>query len=541
MIGPMLPRSQLAPHAVAQWAQDRPDQIALMRVDSDASLTYRDLHDQVLRWAAAYERLGVRAGSHVATMIPNSAEAYIAWLGLGWLRAVEVPLNNGYTGKMLQYTLSQSDSTMLVVHRRFVDRLAAIAAELPQLERVVVLDDPADDQPPSADGASGFDITTLPFAVSTQREFLEGVEPAVGLEGPEYRDITAIIYTSGTTGPSKGVVLPWAGMLNMWSWAPAETFGVGEAIYGAFPSFHVSGKSVFNGVVVRGGTLVYREKFSATQFWDDIRRTNCVSAGLVGPMTALLWAQPNRDDDADNPLRNVLLGPMIPEMEAFEKRFDLKVGTCYGMTEIGASFTVGFEKKPWQTCGKQRTDYPWHEVRLVDDNDEEVPLGEVGELMLRTAEPWSLNVGYYKMPEKTAEAWRNGWFHTGDAFRRDADGWYYFVDRMKDSIRRRGENISSFEVENFVIEHPLVADCAAIGVPAQYGEDEVMVVCVVTDREKFTPRGLIDWLEPRMPKFMLPRFVDVMDDLPRNQTSMRVLKFELRTRGVADTTWDRDA
>ena len=160
MIGPMLPRSQLAPHAVAQWAQDRPDQIALMRVDSDASLTYRDLHDQVLRWAAAYERLGVRAGSHVATMIPNSAEAYIAWLGLGWLRAVEVPLNNGYTGKMLQYTLSQSDSTMLVVHRRFVDRLAAIAAELPQLARVVVLDDPPDDQPPSADGESAFDITT---------------------------------------------------------------------------------------------------------------------------------------------------------------------------------------------------------------------------------------------------------------------------------------------------------------------------------------------------------------------------------------------
>ena len=535
MMVPMLARTQLAPHAIAQWARDRPDQVAVMRVDTGDALSYHDLHEQTLRWAAAFERLGVRAGSHVATMIPNSAEAYIAWLGLGWLRAIEVPLNNDYTGRMLQYTLSQSDSTMLVIHRRFVDRLESIASELPQIERVIVLDDPI------GDDTSDFDVATLPFALSTQPEFLAGIEPAVGLEGPEYRDITAIIYTSGTTGPSKGVILPWSAMLNMWSWAPAETFGAGEAVYGAFPSFHVSGKSVFNGVVVRGGKLVYREKFSATHFWDDVRRSNCVSAGLVGPMTALLWAQPARADDADNPLRNVLLGPMIPEMEAFEKRFDLQVGTCYGMTEIGASFCVGFERKPWQTCGKARTDYPWHEVRLVNDYDEEVPMGDVGELILRTPVPWALNVGYYKMPEKTAEAWRNGWFHTGDAFRRDADGWYYFVDRMKDSIRRRGENISSFEVENFVIEHPLVADCAAIGVPAQYGDDEVMVVCVVTDREKFSARDLIEWLEPRMPKFMLPRFVDVMDDLPRNQTSMRVLKFELRTRGVADTTWDRDA
>src|SRR5688572_2886528 len=199
----MLPRSQLAPHAIAQWAQDRPDQAAVMRVDSGAALTYHDLHDQVLRWAAAYERLGVRAGSHVATMIPNSAEAYLAWLGLSWLRAVEVPLNNGYTGRMLQYTISQSDSTMLVIHRRFVDRLAPIAAELPLLEHVVVLDDPADDE------QADFDVSSPPFPTSNQRDFFAGVEPATGLDGPEYRDITAIIYTSGTTGPSKGVITPW--------------------------------------------------------------------------------------------------------------------------------------------------------------------------------------------------------------------------------------------------------------------------------------------------------------------------------------------
>lgn len=534
----MLHRSQLAPHGIAHWAGVSPDRVAVKHADEGGRrLTYRELHTSVLRWAAAYRRLGVGAGTHVATMIPNSPEAYIAWMGLGWLKAVEVPLNNAYVGKMLQYTLDQSDSSVLVVHRRFVDRLAPIANELPTLKKVVVIDDPVDGE------VTDFDISSLPFEVCEQESFLAGVEPAIDLDGPEYRDITAIVYTSGTTGPSKGVITPWAGMLQMWSWAPAATFAPGEALYGAFPSFHISGKSVFNGVVVRGGTLVYREKFSATQFWDDVRRNNCVSAGTVGPMTALLWAQPAKPDDHDNPLRTLLLGPMIPEMAEFEQRFGVKVGTCYGMTEIGSPFWVGFDEpnKPSNTCGKARADYPWHEARLVDENDEEVPLGQVGELMVRTPVPWALNVGYYKMPEKTVEAWRNGWFHTGDAFRRDEHGWYYFVDRMKDAIRRRGENISSFEVENFVIEHPLVADCSAIGVPAKFGEDEVMVFVVVTDRDKFSPADLVAWLDNRMPKFMVPRYVEVLDDLPRNETSMRVKKFDLRAWGVGPNTWDREA
>ena len=161
---------------------------------------------------------------------------------------------------------------------------------------------------------------------------------------------------------------------------------------------------------------------------------------------------------------------------------------------------------------------------------------------MRTREPWALNAGYYKMPEQTAEAWRNGWFHTGDAFRCDEDGWYYFVDRMKDTIRRRGENISSFEVENFVIEHPEVADCAAVGVPhrarRRRGHRRASSSPI---RRRSTPPTLIEFLEPRMPRFMVPRYVEVVDDLPRNETSARVRKSELRQRGVTATTWDRVA
>jgi crotonobetaine/carnitine-CoA ligase len=163
----------------------------------------------------------------------------------------------------------------------------------------------------------------------------------------------------------------------------------------------------------------------------------------------------------------------------------------------------------------------------------------VGELIVRSAEPWSLNAGYYQMPEKTALAWRNGWFHTGDAFRADADGWYYLVDRMKDSIRRRGENISSFEVETIVRGYPGVGDCAAIAVPAKLGEDEVMVVIETSDPRGFSPAALLEWLEPRMPRFMLPRYVELVAALPRNATTQRVKKHELRARGVTKATWDR--
>jgi len=178
-------------------------------------------------------------------------------------------------------------------------------------------------------------------------------------------------------------------------------------------------------------------------------------------------------------------------------------------------------------------------VRLVDEHDEPVATGEVGEMIVRTREPWALNGGYYKMPEATVAAWRNGWFHTGDAFRCDDEGWYYFVDRMKDAIRRRGENISSFEVENHVLQHPAVVECAAVGVRTEHGDEDVMAVVVVKD-VGFDPRELVDFLAPRMPRFMVPRYVRVVEDLPRNETTRRVRKHDLRDEGITPTTFDRE-
>ena len=162
-------------------------------------------------------------------------------------------------------------------------------------------------------------------------------------------------------------------------------------------------------------------------------------------------------------------------------------------------------------------------------------------LIVRSAEPWALNVGYYRMPEQTVAAWRNGWFHTGDAFRRDDDGWFYFVDRLRDTIRRRGENISSFELETIVNEHPNIVECAVVGIRADLGEDDVLVGVIPHDAASFDPAELLEFLEPRMPRYMLPRYVQVVEDLPRTEASMRVRKHELRDRGVTTDTWDREA
>jgi len=513
----VLDRNCLAPNAVARWAAEAPGAVALEHVGG-ARITYSQLHHDAQAWAAALESLGVSEGDHVATLLPNTFESHRALLALGWLRAVEVPLNTAYVGRMLAYTVDHSDATTLVTVSEFAERVDAVSAELPKLERLVVVD-----------GDEFGDVVA------------RGAPSEAAWPGPEYRDIHSLMYTSGTTGPSKAVITPWAVMYQFWSWVPPDTLEPGDGLYCTMPMFHNSGRSAFNYAMVRGARFVLRDRFSATQFWDDVRALDCRTAALIGPMTALVYSAPPSPDDADNPLRNVILGPMIPEIDDFERRFSVRTATCYGQTEVGIPVATGWDHGPWANCGRARTDYPWPDAVVVDEYDQPVATGEVGELVVRSAEPWALNVGYYKMPEQTVAAWRNGWFHTGDAFRVDEDGWYYFVDRLRDTIRRRGENISSFEVETLVVEHDGVVECAAIGVPALHGEDDVLVAVIVRDAATFDPAALVGFLEPRMPRFMLPRYVLVVDDLPRTEASMRVRKHELRARGVPDGTYDREA
>ncbi len=527
----MLDQRCLAPHAIAYHASASPDAVAIQHVDGPR-LTYAELHHEALAWAGAFAALEIGARTHVATMLTNRFEAHRTMVALGWLCAVEVPLNTAFLGRMLHYALELADVTVLVTESQFVDRVLAIAPELPLLHTVVVVDV---DEP-------GFDAAPANIRLVGLAALLAGAASnATTFAGPLDRDTAALMFTSGTTGASKAVITPWAVVYQNWSWVPDDTLAEGLGLYCAMPLFHNSGRGAFNYAMVRGARFVMRDKFSASSFWSDVRHHRCEAAALVGPMTALLWSAPELPDDADNPLRSVVLGPMIPEMEQFKKRFGVRVTTTYGQTEIGCPLASGWDHGPPTTCGRVRTDYPWPEIRLANEFDEPVEQGAVGEMLVRTRAPWSMNAGYYKMPAQTATAWRNGWFHTGDAFVLDEVGNYAFLDRMRDTIRRRGENISSFEVENAVVEHPAVIEVAAIGVPAALGEDEVFVAVIVRDRTTFDPAELVAFLADRMPRFMVPRYVDVVDDFPRVETSLRVKKTEVRERGVTATTWDRES
>lgn len=524
----MLDRSRVLPHMLAGLAAATPDRDFYVDIVEGRALTCAELHREFLVWADGFRAIGVAPGENVVTMLPNNYVATEAWLGLSWLPAVEVPLNVAYRGPMLEYIINNCDARVAVFAARFLDRLVEVAPALEHLETVVV---------PDAEES----LPDLPLRVLSGAQLLEGRQPAVDLAGPEYYDICCMIYTSGTTGPSKGVLVPWGELYQFGGSSPENLLAQGDGYYMSLPQFHVGGKSGVYIAAQFNARLIVRETFSPTAFWDDIRTHRVTAAGLVGPMASLLMSLPPKPDDADSPLQRCTMGPLVPNVEEFKKRFGVEVSTGYGMTEIAAPLASdGFNLVDNTSCGKVRTGYPGYEVRVVNEFDEPLGPGDVGELIVRTDAPWALNAGYYGMPEVTARAWRNGWFHTGDGFRYDEDGNFYFVDRMKDAIRRRGENISSFEVEAYVLRHPPVAEAAAVAVPSEHGEDEVKVVVVPREGEEFSPEGLIEFLIPIMPRFMVPRYVEVAQALPRTQT-MRIQKMKLRDVPIGDDTWDREA
>ena len=403
-----------------------------------------------------------------------------------------------------------------------------IAGELPDVKQVVVFGDLAE-QPGS-----------LPFEVISAAEFLDGAEQHERSE-PGPWDISSLIYTSGTTGLSKAVMVPWgqfhASLLS--GLFPLEA-AQGGNIYSFYPPFHVTGKSGFYMPAAFQGQAVIREVFSTKDFWDDVKTYDATLSIVLAPMAQFLMGIPERDDDADNPMQTVVMAPVIPNIDAFKKRFGLEVYTTYNMTEINCPIVRPEEpctSNNYASCGRAREGV---EVRIVDEHDQVVPPNVPGELIVR-GEPWELNVGYWHMPDKTAEAWRNGWFHTGDALKYDEDGNYYFVDRAKDYIRRRGENISSFEVESVVNEHPDILESGAVAVPADEGEDEVKIAVVLNRGADFNPADLIKFLASRMPRFAIPRYVEIWDELPKTEATARIQKAKIREAGVSDRTWDRVA
>jgi crotonobetaine/carnitine-CoA ligase len=520
----VLDRDLVLPHLIARRAKEDAHRPFVQHVDG-ASLTFAELHEAALSWAGVLQAEGVTAGDRVVVMLPPCFDAITAWLGTAWLRAIEVPLHTAYRGRMLEYTITNSQAKVAILHREFLPRIAEVFDQLPSDLRVVVVGGEGQNAGPTAGGRP---VEDLRRSAPAPRDLL----------GPERHDISSILYTSGTTGPSKGVMVPWAqAHATATGCIPLEPLGEDDAWYSPYPLFHASGKIPVYAMALVRGRVVIRERFHGPSFWPDIEAFGCTTTMMIGATAGYIADQRRQLGVVDSPLRHVLVSPPPADPVAFEAEFGVRICSTFNMTEISAPISTEWRPMTDRTCGKVR---PGYECRIVDPHDQEQPDGTPGELIVRSDEPWRLMAGYWNMPEKTAEAWRNGWFHTGDVCLRDERGEFFFIDRVKDAIRRRGENISSMEVEVVVIEHPGVHECAAFGVPAAGGEEEVKIAIVVADPAAFDPEELIAFLIPRMPRFMVPRYVEVLDALPRTSTE-KVRKDELRDRGLDDGTWDRRA
>jgi crotonobetaine/carnitine-CoA ligase len=504
----------MLPQVIARYAATTPDRLLVQEVDG-GRLTYSQVHHEATRWSNAAGCWGITPGETVLTMLGPSCTWLSLWIGLGYARAVDTPVNTEYRGLMLRYAIEHSKARLMIIEREFAELLTAEVIAGTSLQTVVVL----------GDDASGLCIPSL-----SSHEFLAQGKPREDSLSAQPWDIGAMVLTSGTTGRSKYVLAPW-GMIYQ---AAGGVFDYGDlgpddVLYAPLPVYHMAARYLIYAVALAGGSVVLRRRFSLGSFWDDVRRHGC-TIGLIFAFTKLLYTQPPAQNDHDNPLRFVVMAPTIPEYREFAERFAVRIRAGYGMSEIGVPLASrGDMPINAQTCGRPRAEPISFELRIVDERDYEVPVGEVGELIVRTAEPWTLTAGYFDMPEATAQAWRNGWFHTGDGFKRDEDGNFYFVDRIKDAIRRRGTNISSFELEALVLAHPKVAECAAVAHPAPSEEDEIRLFIVRQD-PTLSRRELAEDFRTMLPRFMLPRYIEFVDSLPKTEASFRVKKAELRAR-----------
>jgi crotonobetaine/carnitine-CoA ligase len=491
----------------------------------DAAFSYRQLDEQASRVANALAALGLGKGDRVAVQLPNCPEFAAIWFGLGRAGMIEVPLNVGLRADLLAYTLNQAECKAVVILGEWAPRIDAIRGALTCDPHVIVV------------GERSAEVTgpATPFADLLTAD---AARPST-VVSPD--DTSVLLFTSGTTGPSKGVVLTHNANFFL-----AETnvltmeYGESERLFTAFPLFHVNAKytTVLPTFLMDAGSSVVHDKFSASRFWDICRDEAITGINFMGALILMLYKQPERPDDRDNPVRTGYGAPAPPDITpAFEERFGVTLCEGYGSTELGLAIANRPSHRKIGTAGHP---VPGLEVQIQDERGDAVPRGTVGEIVVRPQAPHLIVEEYWGMAEATKDAFRNLWFHTGDRGRQDDDGWFVYVDRAKDAIRRRGENISSWEVERCLSSHPGVLEVAVIGVPSELTEEEVLAVVVPRAGEAVAPEELLDFAQERLPHFAVPRYVSFADDLPRNP-QQRVQKFVLREAGLPADAWDRES
>jgi len=485
----------------------------------DEEISWRDFVDQIYAMAGGFWDVGVRTGDRVALMMGNCPEFLYTYYALTFMGVGAVPVNTAQRGETLAYILKDSGASVIVIDEGLLEYSLAVKDQVPGVRLMVIRGSAA---------ATGSNAVTV-------EEWLKDARGRPPIDPGAAAPADNILYTSGTTGPPKGVInrgINPANIVKLW-----EPTGVraGETVYTSLPLFHGNALGVTAlGAIVLDYKLAIAERFSASRHWDDCRKYDAVEFNTLGAMIPILLKQPERPDDHDNPVR-VVLSAACPAYawRPFEERFKLQIIEWFGMVD-----SPGFLLNATGKVGSMGKPLPGFEFRVVDDEDHELPAGNVGELVFRSP-AGRTSAFYYGQEETTTEAWRSGWFHSGDLAWMDQEGDFYYAGRKKASMRRRGENISAWEIESVVNQHPKVLESAAHAVPSELGEDEIKLVVVLKPGQTATPEEILDFCQGKMASYAIPRYVEFRESLPKTGTH-RIEYSILKAEGITGA-WDAEA
>ena len=533
------PTTWVLAEVLKRRAAEHPDRDYLKFADAPW-VSYGEINARANRVANALVARGVAPGESVSVMLPNCEEFIPVWFGILKAGAVMSSINTAYKGDFLSWTINLVEAKKLVISDEYLDRLDLIKAELPLLEHVIVWDSGKREGPDPA-------LAHEPLA-----ELMSAPDSEPDGIAYSWTDDARIMFTSGTTGRSKGVIKQNAadyfsarGLLEVVSATAGKSVESlsEDTFFSCLPLFH-SNAQVLSGypALVAGGRVAYVERFSSSRFWQQVVDAEATIFNSIGAVSYFIWNIPPSDLDRAHKVHTCFAAPAPRDIyNEFQERFGVKFIEGYGLTETGMA-TYMDPTKPG-VPGSMGKANPGYEVTIVEPGtDRPLPPDTPGEIVVDMKIPNIVMRAYYGMPEKTAEDFRNLKLHTGDLGRMDADGYFYFMDRVKDYIRRRGENVSSMEVEKQVSDHPGIKEAAAIGVKAGEGassEDEIMVVCI-PEGDAPDPAELTHWLAERIPYFMVPRYIRFVEVLPKTPTE-RVQKVKLREEGITPDTFDREA
>ena len=485
------------------------------------SITYRQFQERALRTAGMFRSLGIDTGDRVCLFLPNCPEFLYCWFGLSAIGAIAVPVNTAYKRDETAYILNNSEAAGLVSHPSLADVADAASQLAPSVRARLLVDDASSDV--SLSGPAGW---------ATFSEKLAAAEPVRDLPQVSPLDISMLVYTSGTTGNPKGVQVTHQMYVSAgqgfahWTKATSE-----DRFFTCLPYFHANAQYYSTmGTLAAGATLVVADRFSASRFWDQVRAADATVVNFIGMMMPVLAKNPESESDRNNSVRLFYGSPALaPEfLQEFQERFGTDIIVGFGMTETcyGTIEKTG-DRRRANSSGlpRQHPDPSFiNEIRISDDAGNPAGPDTVGEITIRNP---ATMLGYWRNQEQTDEALRGGWLYTGDLGWLDDDGFLYFVDRKKDVIRRRGENISSQQVEDAIKDHPDVLDCAVIAVPSELGEDEVKAYVLPRPGASVPPEEVVLWCADRLAYFKVPRYVEMREEFPRTP-SLRVRKDVLR-------------